>query len=75
MANEPPDEVQRRTAKRPVALGVSILKGETSVQRAARPHGLTVAEIEEWQERLLLAAEAALRARPKDDEALKDEHI
>lgn len=58
-----------------MVLGVSILKGETSVQRAARPHGLTVAEIEEWQERLLLAADNALRARPKDDEALKDEHI
>jgi len=75
MSNEPPDEIQRRTAKRPVALGVSILKGETSVQQAARPHRLTMAEIEEWQERFLLAAENTLRARPKDDETLKDEHI
>ncbi|HEV2054845.1 MAG TPA: hypothetical protein VGV06_06680 [Methylomirabilota bacterium] len=47
MANEPPDEVQRRTAKQQVALGVSILNGETSVQQAARPHRLTGAEIEE----------------------------
>jgi len=30
-----------------------------------RKHGLTVAEIEDWQERLLTAAENALRARPK----------
>jgi transposase-like protein len=75
MANDPPDEVQRWTAKRRVALVVSILKGETSVPQAARKHGLTVAEIEDWQERFLLGAENGLRARPKDEEALKDEHI
>ena len=34
-----------------------------------------MAELEEWQERLLAAAENALRARPKDEEALKDEQI
>jgi hypothetical protein len=28
-----------------------------------------------WRERILLGAENALRARPKDEEALKDEHI
>jgi transposase-like protein len=75
MANDTPEEVQRWTAKRRVALVVSILKGETSVQQAARKHGLTVAEVEDWQERFLLAAENGLRARPKDEEALKDEHI
>lgn len=71
MANVPPEEVQR-TAGDPV---VSILKGETSVAQAARKHELTVAEIENWQERFLLAAENGLRARPKDEEALKAEHI
>ncbi len=69
------DEIQRWTAKRRVALVVSILKGETSVAEAARKHGLKVAEVEEWQERFLLAAENGLRARPRDEEALKDEHI
>lgn len=44
-------------------------------QEAARKHGLTVAEIEDWRERFLLAAENALRSRPKDEEALKDERI
>jgi hypothetical protein len=34
-----------------------------------------VAEIEEWQERFFLAAENALRAQPKDEEALKDEQV
>jgi transposase-like protein len=62
---EIPDDVQRWTAKRRVALVVSILKGETSVAEAARRHGLTVAEIEDWQERLVLGAENALRTRPK----------
>jgi transposase-like protein len=75
MADEPADAPQRWTAKRRVVLVVSILKGETSAQAAARKHGLTVAEIEEWRERFLLGAENALRARPKDEEALKDEHI
>jgi hypothetical protein len=75
MANDPPEEVQRWTAKRRVAVVVSLLKGETSVQHAAQKHGPTVAEVEDWQERFLLAAENGLRARPKDEEALKDEHI
>ena len=69
------ESVQRWTAKRRSALVLSILRGETSAQEAARKHGLTVAEIEGWQERYLLAAENALRSRPRDEEALKDEQI
>jgi len=34
-----------------------------------------VAEVEEWHQRFLLAAENALRNRPKDEEALKEEQI
>ena len=75
MPKETPDQVQRWTAKRRSALIVSILKGETSAQEAARKHGLTLAEIEDWKSRFLLAAENALRSRPKDEEALKDERI
>jgi transposase-like protein len=75
MSDEPDNNVQRWTAKRRATLIVSLLKGETSVVEAARKHGLTVAEVEEWQERFLLAAENGLRSRPKDDEALKDEQI
>jgi transposase-like protein len=69
-----PEDVQRWTAKRRVALVLSIVRGETSVAEAARKHGLTVAEVEEWQERFVAAAENALRS-PKEDEALKDEQI
>ncbi len=56
------EDVQRWTTKRKAALVLSLLKGETSIQEAARQH-------------FLLAAENALRARPKDEEALKDEQI
>lgn len=66
---------ERWTAKRRVALVVSILNVETSVAEAARQHGLTVAEIEEWREKFLLGAENALRSRPKDEESFKDEQI
>ena len=75
MADANPESPQRWTAKRRVALVVSILKGETSVAAAARKHGLTVTEVEEWRERFLLGAENALRTRPRDEEALKDEQI
>ena len=75
MADDTPESPQRWTAKRRATLIVSILKGETSAQAAARKHGLTVAEVEEWRDRFLLGAENALRARPKDEDALKDEQI
>jgi transposase-like protein len=74
-ASDSAEPIERWTAKRRVSLVVSILKGETSVAEAARTHGLTVAEVEEWREKFLLGAENALRSRPKDEEAVKDEQI
>ncbi len=75
MATESSDPIERWTAKRRVAIVVSILKGETSTAEAARKHGLTVAEVEDWRDRFLLGAENALRNRPKDEEALKEEQM
>jgi transposase-like protein len=76
MVDETADPVEQRwTAKRRAALVLALLRGETTVAEAARQHGLTVAEIEGWQDRFLVAAENALRTRPKDDEALKDAQI
>jgi transposase-like protein len=72
---EIPDQVQRWTAKRRSALVISLLKGETSAAEAARQHGLTVAEVEDWRDKFLLGAENALRSRPRHEEALKDEQI
>jgi len=70
-----PDDIQRWTAKRRSALVMSILKGETTAAEAARRHGLTVADIEHWKDTFLLAAENALRSRPKDEEALREEQV
>ena len=75
MAAEAIEPIERWTAKRRVALVVRILKGETSVAEAARQHGLTVAEVEDWREKFLSGAENALRTRPKDEDALKDEQM
>jgi transposase-like protein len=75
MAQDALEPIERWTAKRRAALILSILKGETSTAEAARRHGLTLAEVEDWHERFLLAAENALRSRPKDEEALKEERI
>lgn len=66
---------QRWTAKRRAALVVEILRGDTSSQEAARQHGLTVAEIEQWKERFLAGAENALRSRPLNEEEMKDREI
>ena len=69
MADNSPESPQRWTTKRRASLILSILKGET----AAAQHGLTVAEVEKWRGQFLLGAENALRVRPKDEDALKDE--
>jgi transposase-like protein len=69
------ENLKRWTAKRRVALVLEILRGETTAAEAARRHGLTVTEIEQWKERFLGGAENALRSRPLDDEALKDQEI
>jgi Protein of unknown function (DUF1153) len=75
MGSDRAEPIERWTAKRSVALVVSILKGAISVAEAACRHGLTVGEIEDWREKFLLGAEIVLRTRLKDEEALKDEQI
>ncbi len=70
------DETQKRwTAKRRSALVLEILRGDISVAEAARKHGLTVAELEEWRDRFLAGAENALRSRPLDEEAQKEREL
>ena len=75
MTAEAAEPIERWTAKRRVALVVRLLKGETSVAEAARTHGVTVAEVEDWREKFLVGAENALRTRPKDEDAVKAEQI
>jgi transposase-like protein len=74
-ADEEPDGPKRWTAKRRAALVLSILRGETSVAEAARQHGLTVAEVEEWKERFLSSPENGLWSKPLDEDALKEAEI
>ena len=75
MASEHDESRKRWTAKRRVALIVEILRGETSVVEAARKHGLTVAELEDWRERFLTGAEHALHSRPTDEDGQKEREI
>ena len=72
MANGHDEQLKRWTAKRRVALVVEIMRGDTSVAEAARKHGLTVAELENWRERFLAGAENALRSRPTDEDGQKE---
>lgn len=73
MSEDKENGTQRWTAKRRVALVLAILRGETTSQEAARQHGLTVAEVEDWKEKFLSGAENALRSKPRDEEAQRDE--
>ena len=70
-----PDDIQRWTARRRMALVLSVLKGEITVEEGARQHRLAAAEIAEWRDRMLAAAHNALRSRPRDTDAMKDEQI
>ncbi len=75
MVIEQDDSQKRWTAKRRAALVIEILRGDLSVAEAARRHGLTVAEVEEWRERFLAGAENALRSRPLGEEAQKEQEL
>ena len=50
-------------------------EGRTSIAEAARTNGQTVAEVEEWREKLLLKAENVLRRRSKDEETVIGEQL
>ena len=79
MANGRRGTASRRSAaldgQASCSLIISLLKGETTAVEAARRHGLKVAEVEGWRDRFLLGAENALRARQKEDEALREAEI
>jgi transposase-like protein len=75
MSQEDEETPQRWTTKGKAALILSVLNGETSLAEAARKHGLRVAELEGWEDRFLMGAENALRARPRDEQTLKEEQI
>jgi transposase-like protein len=65
----PEGDIQRWTAKRKVAVVLDLIRGKTTAADAARQHGLTVAEIEQWKEDFLSQGTEALRSHPRDREA------
>ena len=75
MVNGPDEQLKRWTAKHRAGLVMQILRGETSVAEAARKHGLTVAELEDWRERFLVGAENALRSRSADEDGQQEREI
>lgn len=60
VAEQNQEDFQRWPSKRKAAVVLRILKGETSIQEAARKNGNTIAKWEDWKERFVLAAENAL---------------
>jgi hypothetical protein len=57
---------QRFSAKRKLRAVSRLLRGEP-LELVARELNVTAARLSEWQERALLAAEAALKERERDD--------
>ena len=75
MTDELPENVKRWTAKRRQALVLQLVRGETTVFEAARQHGLTVREVEEWRDNALAGMENSLRSRPRDEVDQKEHEI
>jgi hypothetical protein len=75
MVDDSAEAPQRWAAKRRATLVLSILKGETSAQAAARKARADGDRGGGVTGPVPPRAENALRARPKDEDALKDEQI
>lgn len=65
-------EIKRWTAKRKSAVVLEILRGKTTASAVAREHGLTVGDVEGWQERFLSGAEEFLRSHPRENQERHD---
>ena len=59
-------DIQRWTAKRKAAVVLELIRGKTTTADVARQHGLTVAEVEQWQNDFLSGGEESLRTNPRD---------
>lgn len=65
----PDGDIQRWTAKRKAAVVLDLIRGKTTAADAARQHGLTLAELEQWKDNFLAQGTEALRSHPRDREA------
>jgi transposase-like protein len=67
--SESDSDIKRWTARRKATLILDIIKGQTTTAEAARSHGLTVGEVEQWHEDFISQGTEALRSHPRDAEA------
>ncbi|WP_230470296.1 DUF1153 domain-containing protein [Lujinxingia vulgaris] len=75
MSEELPEDIKRWTSKRRTALVLQIIRGETTVNEAARQYDLKPSEIEQSYETFLDAGENGLKSRPKEEIERKDAQI
>lgn len=68
MSNES-DDVKRWTARRKATAVMDIFKGKTTAAELARPHDLTLAEVEQWLEDFVSMGTEARRFHSRDAEA------
>ncbi|RVU42124.1 DUF1153 domain-containing protein [Lujinxingia sediminis] len=75
MSEELSEDIKRWTSERRTALVLQIIRGETTVNEAARQYDLKPGEIEQWYETFLDAGENGLKSRPKEEIERKDAQI
>ena len=75
-------DVMKILARQPLLPALLLLSVLTAACASGRtgdgrgdPNRLTVAEIEDWKDKFLAAAENALRSRPKDEDTAKAQEI
>lgn len=69
------EEIKRWTAKRRTHLVLSIIRGETTVEKAAREYGLKVQQVQHWYDEFLSGGENSLRSRPREEQERKEREI
>lgn len=70
-----PDEIKRWTAQRRASLVVQLIRGETTVNEAARQYDLKPSEIQQWYDAFVQAGTNGLKSNPKEELAEKDKKI
>ena len=70
-----PNDIKRWTAKRRTALVLQIIKGETTVRKAAREHGLKASDVQHWFDSFMSGGENNLRSKPREELEHKEHQI
>ena len=70
-----PNDIKRWTAKRRTALVLQIIRGETTVRKAAREHGLKASDVQHWFDSFMSGGENNLRSKPREELEHKEHQI